>query len=210
VIFSLNLKRAMIACLACIVLSVALRLTLLSMGIGNPVTAVLTPCRLDALALGAWLALARRRGWFTPRFARWAGIAFSICLFLLIGAFTRSGFKVEAEDLATQSVGYTVIAVMFGALIVLALGQGWFSFLNTPFFRLCGKYSYMMYIIHLPLHGILYKIFQTQQITARLPSPILRLLPFNLFATLACIGIAAVTWRLYESQFLKLKKRFSS
>lgn len=61
-IYLLPRRAAMRVCLGCIVGAPAIRIMLLLAGIGNPAAYVLMPCRVDALAVGGWLALAQRDG----------------------------------------------------------------------------------------------------------------------------------------------------
>ena len=107
-----------------------------------------------------------------------------------------------------QTIGFTILDATFGSALMLTLWHGWFGFFSHSALRTIGKFSYMIYIIHRPLHPILYKAFAAQHLTARFPA-IVNLLVFDVFATSVCIAAAALTWYGYERHWLKLKDLFA-
>jgi peptidoglycan/LPS O-acetylase OafA/YrhL len=170
-----------------------------------------TPCRMDALALGAAGAAMLR----IPSTAEWLrrrahSIAIGSVAILIGVAAGTHGFAVY--DLSSQLVGYTLIAVAFAAFITLASLQpaGSMGALLTPLrstpMRLIGRYSYGMYVFHLPLH-----VFVGLPLLQRLAPQISPTVAFAYSAImlLASFALAALSYELFERHFLRLKKRLA-
>lgn len=171
---------------------------------------VLTPFRLDALCIGALLALSVRgprgidgmahvakRGWLPAAFGV---LACSVLNAKLPGV------------LPVQALRETLLALLFGFGIVLAShGAGpplLKQTLRSPWLRFFGKYSYGLYVFHgiiayaLGVHGSL-PLFE------RLTGGHLSgLLLQALLASLASIGLSVLSYELFEERFLRLKERF--
>src|SRR5262249_46615226 len=131
---------------------------------GAPLTVyVLTPCRLDALALGGLLALlARHEGGLAP-YRHPAAVVALVGGGIMVAVFAVGGGDVLTPDfrgttalsLAAQqfvaTVGYSVLALVFAAVLVLAVGNpgGWLARLcESRFLRFFGTYSYGLYVYH--------------------------------------------------------------
>lgn len=209
VVYHLSSKAVVRTCLGLITCAAVLRSILLWCGGAHPGSYVLMPCRLDALAIGAWLAMAQRLNLITADFLWWARGVFWIGMGVLAGVFCVSGFKLEIANPYMVTVGYSIAGLTCGALMILILRRGWIPWVKTPILQVFGKYSYTIYIIHVPLHAPLYKIYASQHITGLMWSDFGNLIGFCIFASIACLIIAALSWRLYESHFLKLKDRFA-
>jgi peptidoglycan/LPS O-acetylase OafA/YrhL len=100
------------------------------------------PCRMDCLAVGAFLAV-----WKPSHGQSWAILATSGAVLAAIGlqahSFGHSGLGME-------TYGFSFVALFYGALLVLALGPLAWVFKN-PILRFFGKYSYGLYLYHFPL-----------------------------------------------------------
>jgi peptidoglycan/LPS O-acetylase OafA/YrhL len=201
-------RRALLrVCLACMAGSLLLRAGL--HWHGHQLAAyVLTPARLDTLAVGAWLAayirgpggLAASRRWSTPVFAV-TGAAV-LALFLWRGP--------GQKDWVMQTVGYTLIACASAALVAVAAGaeRGWGRALSKRPLVLFGKYSYALYVFHHPL-----LFLKPTWLSSTLIPPLLgSLLPGRMLFIAggvgASLGIALLSWHAYEKHFLKLKRLF--
>jgi len=174
---------------------------------------LLTPGRLDGLMTGAALAavarmpggLVRLRAWAPPAFA---GGVFAVGLLAMV----RRGL--EPLDPVVGVVATPVVALVYGALLVMALtappSSRLVRTLRSVWLGKWGKYSYGIYVIHLPLLGALeHETTLYQRGVAwlggsQLPGVLL----------LAAVGMSmsyALAWlsyHLYEKRFLELKRYF--
>ena len=162
-----------------------------------------TPCRMDALALGAMLA-ALVRGDRAAALER-SGMVVAGALTVLSGVVLGGQNRIAPM---MQLFGYTVVAagfalVLIGALVSPVAGRA----LAWAPLRRVGTYSYGMYVIHLPLHNYV-------------ALPLLRRVAPNIgtAGALGCIVVeaavtfaaAAISYHLFERRFLALKDRFAA
>ena len=115
-----------------------------------------TVTRADALAIGALVALAVRSEVGRERLARALPTLFwaSLAGVALVAAKTHG---LSRTNPLVQTLGYTLLAVLFGAVVGgVALGRAprGAALLSHPALRLVGKYSYAIYIVHLPLKSV--------------------------------------------------------
>jgi peptidoglycan/LPS O-acetylase OafA/YrhL len=169
---------------------------------------VFTPCRADALALGALAAIAIRSGGIARRLrqvgSNWilAPGLIALCIGLLAGHFARSGADMEIY-------GYTAIALGFALMLLASLQPGtWYArLLSVAPLRRCGTYSYGMYVFHAPL-----QIYLGLPLLAhmRLADPTLpEALAYEASAIAVTFLIGFASYHLYEHYFLRLKARFA-
>jgi peptidoglycan/LPS O-acetylase OafA/YrhL len=172
---------------------------------------VLTPARLDTLAAGALVAAWVRGptgllGLVPP--ARRILVA---SLLLLLGAFVwRRGLD-PSVDPWVYTLGFSVLVAFFAALLVLALaappGSALFRFFSHPAMRTFGKYSYAIYLFHLPLRALLRDtVYGPDRFLTLFGSQIPGQLLFYVAATLLTLPVAMASWHLFEKHFLKLKR----
>ncbi len=169
--------------------------------------------RLDALLIGALLALvirnqaALRR---TLRIAPWAG-AVGLLSFLWISFgtpyewFTRSTY--------TRLFGFPSLAVFFGACVLLAwnaesTGTVADRVLCTPFLQFTGKYSYGLYVFHAPI--LLIAIYTEPAFTHPTRFLALERLLIGLAAIAFSYLVAFLSFNYYEKPFLTFKDRFTA
>ena len=168
---------------------------------------LLTPFRLDGLAVGAWLAVQATSpaAWDRVRTvaARWSAVA--LAAFAVFVA-TPFGIWAPARNGAVfSSLGYTVIALCGGVFVVQATApQGLLRGLcQQPLLRYIGRVSYGMYIWHVVVGAGLAALLRP----LALPTAGLELLlPVWALSTLA---VAAFTYRFYEAPLLRLKSRWA-
>lgn len=209
IIALLSLKRLRIFCVALIIGVTGLRIGLVVGGVRPDAIYALTVTRMDTLAWGALLACQVRSPeqwgngfvWLRP-----AGIT----AFLMIGVvgFLRGGL--DFLDPVVQAVVYTLAAIVFAAIVAQALQNGpAISFVvDRRWLRVLGKYSFALYLIHLPVRSVLWNIGLSVDRLALGNSPWIGQI---LFST-CIIGISFLaswlSWRLIEAPILSLKRYF--
>ncbi len=209
----LSRQSAMRLCIGLGVFSLLLRIVLGAMHVNAIATQVLTPCRLDTLCTGAWLALAARDpsgdASLVARIRRFIGYAAAALLGLSVFHATT--------DILTEpvlAVRGTVLSLFFGAFILLAARDERLvtlrRLLTMRWLTTMGKYSYGLYVFH----GIVAHFMASHETMSRLAaavgSRLVALAGVALGGTLISVGLAVASYELFEVRFLRLKKRFEA
>jgi peptidoglycan/LPS O-acetylase OafA/YrhL len=211
VVYFLNRRWLKRACVACVVMSLALRIVLWKMGQGTGSMYFPTPCRLDGLAIGSLVAiLIRDKGGFAAIFnpAR-IGTVIAAAMLVSLG-FLRGG--IVFTDKPTVVFGITIVNLL-AACVVVMITAPWSSdplrvLLNNRFLRMSGKYSYGLYLFHDVLRMPLGLLIPANRIVKAVGSELLGNLIFvGVFVALS-YAVALLSWHAYEKQWLKLKTRF--
>jgi peptidoglycan/LPS O-acetylase OafA/YrhL len=158
----------------------------------------LFPCRLDALAVGAILALGIRgpdgvramRRWVIPAALSGATVVCALVLFRP---------SVRFADPGMMTIGYTAIDWMFAGLVLTAATTR-SRFLESAPLRAAGRYSYGLYVYH-PI--VMWWIVRHV--------PILEASQWGsaIGGAAASVALAYASYHLYESRFLRLKDRLA-
>ena len=163
---------------------------------------VLTPCRMDSLALGGLVAiLSRAKALPTARCLRWAGIAgasFCICMFTLIST--------SAYHPLLRSIGYSLIDVTLAcglAYVIKCPESTLTKVLRLHPLTYTGQIAYGLYLLHGPASW-----------AAR--AALSRVIKITAFSSLdvaisfaASFVAAALSWNLFENRWLSLKTRLT-
>ena len=207
-IFVLWLSREtlMKVCGAVIMAVVATRLTLIGMGFEK--VAFFTPCRVDGLMTGAFLALAVRGEMNIHaliRAGKWAAIG---CGIILAAVWAVRGLDPEEWPMAT--IGLTLLAFLFGGVLLMAIAPGAriARFFEAKLLRFLGKYSYGLYVFHFALMPTFARRFGVDVLTRIFHHYWPARLAYIGISTFASIVVAVLSWHLFEKQFLKLKRFF--
>jgi len=230
IVFFFSRSTLLRICVGGILFSLAFRCWLLYTGVNPVALHVLTPSRLDALAVGAFIALAVRNEGGLDRLASASKIVIPVLGLPIFGDaafryFTHSGREGEeglfsANLPEVQTVGLTVIAIFFGAILVRAVAASQreiadpnarrsrlVRLFESPLLRSFGKYSYAMYLFHLPLRALVRDSTLNNKL---LPSIGGTQIPAQVAFTVVCIAItyaaAWLSWNLYEKHWLALKR----
>jgi peptidoglycan/LPS O-acetylase OafA/YrhL len=201
-------------CVGAIISALVIRIVMWRAGYSWLQIYVLTPSRIDALAWGSLIALWLREPTYDPRkFARWAGGPM-LATTIILGFFFYLGFLNYTSPLSF-TMGYSLIGIFFAQLVVSVLYTRKGSFRErifaSKFFIFFGKYSYAIYLFHLPIRAVIRDAFFGETAFRQLPGFALGWqMIFYVLATLAVIPLALLSWNLYEKQFLKLKVLFPS
>jgi peptidoglycan/LPS O-acetylase OafA/YrhL len=209
-VLALERRALVLACLAIGVGSLSVRALLVESG--HPIAAyVLTPSRLDPLAFGALLALIARTPGALPRAARWARPVAGACA-LCLGSmfFWRHGL--HFWDRIVETIGFTLLAVLFGAVLAVALASPPRAFaarvLAHPTLQLLGRYSYAMYVFHLPIILSVAHAFSAATLPRLAGSQLPGQMGFTSVTAMLTLYAARWSWRLYEAPLLRLKALF--
>jgi len=167
--------------------------------------------RFDGLAMGALLAMWVRSRYYSRSSAwRLAGVLVGAsCLILLIGLpYDIMGSK----TVVGTAVHYSQAAFIFAALMSLALayrGSTFAAFLRCRPARITADLSYCIYLIHLFIGDMYYRVFKFLKF-----DDLARLGPFGslglriLVVVTLTFGLAALSKRFLEDPFLRLKRYF--
>lgn len=175
-VYAFGRKSLLKICGGIIVGALALRWLMLELDVHWMKRFFLTPCRMDALAMGALLALLVRGDWEQTqlvKWARWIALAGGL---ILVGVIVSNAYpemlwggkswnayflqpdRIPGTDVMSWflHVGLlSVLASVFGAMLLLAVfakpGGVAATFWNSAFLRFFGKYSYGIYVFHLLL-----------------------------------------------------------
>lgn len=172
---------------------------------------VLTWFRLDGLAMGALLALAQRRG-LLPSLDRWVPVVVILGVAGLIACSILGGHT-WWWNRWMQQYGYSIIAVLGGAMLVSAIHRPadslWPRMLSAGWLRAFGKYSYGLYLIHLPvMRAVREYVFDPLEYETFGMVPWHAQMLYYGAATAPAFALAWLSWRFFEAPILRLKARF--
>jgi peptidoglycan/LPS O-acetylase OafA/YrhL len=172
-----------------------------------------TPLRIDALLLGAFVALCLR-GPESNRIARLGRpvvVSVSLVFALIVAAsflFTHHAPSPDARVPWICTIGFTLIDFFAAGLILLSLNPRSFVYrlFTLSWLRRLGQMSYGFYIFHLLLRMAYFhmalRIFGSNARHINLPVAIIAF-----FCTLL---ISYLSFRFFEAPFLRLKDRFTA
>lgn len=204
VIWGLSPVAARRLCLALVVASALGRAAWLASGGGEVAAFVLTPFRMDGLALGGWLALVARQPGGLKWLSRWAW-----------SAVAGAGSLAIACELSERRFLYltlTVWSVAFAGLLVLMLttqsGGVLESLGRSGVLQWLGRYSYGIYVFQLPLLYGLANVVTAPGLVAWTGYSWAGQLLYAALMTAANLALAFASWHLVEKRVLAWKRFF--
>ena len=176
----------------------------------------LTPLRADSLLIGAALALMLRgpeaaflTRWLRPAF--WTYVAGFLACEGLYRLFAHHFYYANAYySPELDTIGYPLIDIFSAIVILLSLQQGGrlYRILTVRWLRRVGTVSYGFYLFH-DIPHIAYILLSTR-LLGRFAD-----VPMRVTLTTAVVGLAGtltlsfLSFRYFESPFLRLKDRFT-
>lgn len=188
--------------------ALAIRIVLLTLHMPVDAIYMFTVCRMDALAFGAASAALLRMPAALARLRRATNVAGWLAVSTFVVTLLGTS-EFAMHDVRTQSIGYTTLSFAFALGILLtalpaaAVPATILRLLAWGPLRRVGRYSYGMYVLHLPLH-----VFCGAPLLYRLaPKPTSAIiLGYTVAMMVATFVLAALSFELFERRFLKMKR----
>jgi peptidoglycan/LPS O-acetylase OafA/YrhL len=198
---------------ACIVIAIAAlvaRCAFYAAGVDHAWMYSATISRLDGLALGALVAVAAHAELGT-RYVTWrrriGGVA---ALGLVIVAAQAHGLS--RFNPTIQTAGYSLLALVFAAVVAEVAdpqpARAWNLFAWSPL-RSIGKYSYAMYVFHVPLNVALLYYLRPWLHDHAGAHPIALDLAWTTSIAIGSFVLALVSYALIEKPALALRRRWT-
>ncbi|HTU49331.1 MAG TPA: acyltransferase [Acidobacteriaceae bacterium] len=166
----------------------------------------LTTSRMDGLLVGVILAILLRRGqiplrWIYVCMGTGAGIIGFIAVF--------HHTELIETYVYMPTIGITGFALLSGGLLALSQHRvpPLHYVLCARWLRTVGKYSYGMYIYHIPVY-LICEHFLLTRFGVAFPMPLRWALPYIGFLIAVTFLVAKISYDLFESKILALKVRF--
>ncbi|HWF67785.1 MAG TPA: acyltransferase [Acidobacteriaceae bacterium] len=166
----------------------------------------LTSSRIDGLLIGVMLAIFLRRGQIPIRWV-YLMLATGGAIVAYIAVFHHT--ELVATYFYMPTIGITAFSLLSGGLLALSQRQiGWLRYILTArWLRTTGKYSYGMYIYHVPVYAITDRSL-TGHWGIPLPLPLHLALPYMCLLFAITFLVAKISYDYFESKILALKIHF--
>ena|SRR5256885_2706791 len=162
----------------------------------------MTPCRVDALAIGIFAALLRRNTTFRQWLANHSVFLYLFGGVLLAGALILGRWFPDANSLPMQAVGYTWMDMFYCLILLLVLektASPLASFTRMVRLRELGRVSYCLYLIHLGVGFICQRLLAAKLEHVHPWQGIV----CNAVAVVLCYVIARLSWTCLEYPLLQ-------
>lgn len=221
IVIALSTARLYLACLLMVIVAIAFRVWMMAgdTAYGESAAYVMTFARIDALALGALLAIFLRQENSYHKIKR------TILFVSLVAGLYFVVVLLSEHGIANVSSGWPILnqsfaAMLFVALIYYSLNLGdsgkkaelLQKLLSVGWLCSIGRYSYAIYIFHLPISHLLHEHVSVHFITWFGPvdgvtGPVVFILD-QLILFGSCYLLAWCSWRIVEKPFLAMKHRW--
>lgn len=197
-------------CLGALVFALGLRIALAFLSLSELSISVLTPCRIDTLCLGAFIALRIRRPGVLSAWVEKAGLAaviFGAAFVVVVAMYSLA----PSTSRVLHQLRNSLDAFFFAALILVALKPP--SNVIARIFQgrvlgFFGKYSYGLYVYHALLSWYLYEAAVDEKLDALLGNHTLAMVARVVIGVGVSILISMLSYNLFERRFLALKRYF--
>ena len=187
-------------CVGVIVGAVVLRAGLVAAGAEH--VYYLTPCRLDALAAGALLAV-------VPLPSARLGRALLVGGLLVLGSAAAVAGTPLPHSPPMQAFGLVGSMALATGLLVLARGDGAIARVaRWRWLAVFGRYSYCIYLTHVLVIEAVGRWLQERTGTWALEWPLAWLFTLTVASVVGSLAVGLVSWHLFEKWWLRLKRHF--
>jgi peptidoglycan/LPS O-acetylase OafA/YrhL len=169
---------------------------------------VLMPARADALLVGVLAAVAIRDPAFPMVIERHRVALRCVIAALFCGMLVQAIYGRRLPHIASHLASHLWIAAFYGLLIVWtsakpssALG----AVMRFPALRALGVVSFAVYLFHVPVLGTVFALARGQPPTLRAASDAMLVLA----SVVVTIGLAALSWHIFEKPLLRLGHRLN-
>ena len=177
-----------------------------AIGISPTTIHVLTPFRMDAIAVGGLVAIAQLSGWVPSKMTGIGTLVASLAFLIVLTLFPHQGSTWHPV------VGYTAMDVLsylwLASMLIVPSTSFAGRLLSIPALRWYGRHSYAIYLLHMPTFSGLYAVYWFL-IARHSPenSTAMARVAIGFFNVVACIPIAWLAWRIVERPMEKCKDR---
>ena len=171
-----------------------------------------TIARVDALALGSLAAIVARDAAVARAIRPWIRPATVASLIGALGVAVVTKSFPRAHPLV-QTAGYSLLAVLFAVLVLVAateparLGTFGRALTARPLLAF-GKYSYAMYVFHVPIHVLASRRLGHLLNEGSGIGRVVSLSVYILAGTAASFAAGALSWQVLEKRVLAFKRHF--
>ncbi len=204
-VFFLNRRSILLATLLISVGSLLLRTFMDIYGVSGFTVLTFTLCRVDSFAIGGAFSILLTMSEWRRKLAVWTGPGT-----LLFGILVLLSFF-SGNLMLFSSIGYTLTSFFFAfAIGYLVLHKDTFPalFFSRNWPRKLGKYSYALYIFHFPILIFVDRKLPLARLTADTHSVLLASALIVGLVAILSLGVAMLSWHLYEKRFIALKRFF--
>ncbi|MGC1870141.1 MAG: acyltransferase [Acidobacteriaceae bacterium] len=193
-------------CTVGLVVALPLRVLMVHRFAYNFTAMALTASRIDGLLIGVILAIVLRRGQIPLRWIY-------LCLGVGAGIIGFIAVFHHRELIDTEfympTIGITGFALLSGGLLALSQHRiaRFHRLLCARWLRIVGKYSYGMYIYHIPVY-LICEHFLLTRFGVAFPMPLQWALLYIGFLIAVTFLVAKISYDLFESKILALKVHF--
>ncbi len=203
-------------CLSLIVTAIIFRLLFVTLlpDIGTTVAYTFTVARYDALAIGALIALTcRNKLWF--EYVKERSYAVTVSILSVITILLLIYHEFDPVNGILAPLNQTLIAILFGLLILFSIEINcekttiYYRILSSKLLTLFGKYSYAIYIFHLPVKFIWFAGYSLDPMEY---NGVLKLyaMIYNFSGVLLIsTAMAFLSWNILERHCLGYKRMFA-
>jgi peptidoglycan/LPS O-acetylase OafA/YrhL len=163
---------------------------------------VLLPCRMEGLAMGAWIAIRFRQGPWNVNKRKLTGMVLFWAV-VSLGSAAWAGFYHTTPFNRTLGLLLSPLFCAYGIFWLIQFrGSGITAWLRNPVLQYLGQVSYAAYLFHWPVANML------TVIAGRLRAPAMdQGLARIVLIYLMTFGAAALSWQFFENPIASLKNR---